>query len=138
VRASREVPVILANRRVPLSPLGITNHYGYKMVNGLCATTYVCNCQLVIEIVEVQVRAQDDWVLELCLQAYVYRQTRHVLMVKYHVLEHVDLGSILTRRFLEGNDSTTRHGRFGGSEATLGCGISGSDLQRDRGHNSHI
>ncbi len=34
-------------------------------------------------------------------------------MVKAHVLEPIDLGSILVGGFLEGNYFTTRHGRFG-------------------------
>jgi hypothetical protein len=38
----------------------------------------------------------------------------HVLMVKAHVLELIDLGSILAGGFLEGHDFTTRHGRFEG------------------------
>ena len=46
--------------------------------------------------------------------SYGTAKTRHVLIDKAHVLEPVDLGSILFGGFLEGHDFTTRHGRFRG------------------------
>jgi hypothetical protein len=40
--------------------------------------------------------------------------TRHLQMVKSHVLEPIDPGSIFAGGFLDGHDFTTRRGRFGG------------------------
>ncbi len=53
--------------------LGMANHVGSNMANGLCATTEVCNNQSGIETVEVRVRGHDDKAFEHCLQLCVYR-----------------------------------------------------------------
>jgi hypothetical protein len=49
-----------AHRYFPLRPLGLANHFGSKMANGLCATTEVYNNHSGIENVEVRVRGQDE------------------------------------------------------------------------------
>ena len=55
------------DRYSPVRPLGLANHFGSNMANGLCATTEVCNSQSGIETLTVRVRGHDDWTLEHCL-----------------------------------------------------------------------